>query len=152
MNHKIYVQTDPAYEHATPFLERAARVALTHVEAEHGELSLVLVSEERMRTYNQQFAHQDAPTDVLAFVDGTIDPESDLIYFGDVIICYPIADLQASQQGHSVSAELTLLAVHGVLHLMGYDHDAQEKRQVMWAAQDAILEKLGCEIGSPEER
>ena len=152
MNHKIYVHSDPAYAHANPFLERAARAALIHVEAAPGELSLVLVSEARMREYNLQFANQDAPTDVLAFVDGTIDPESDLIYYGDVIICYPIADLQASQQGHSLSAELTLLAVHGVLHLMGYDHDAQEERQLMWAAQDAILEKLDCETGSPEER
>jgi probable rRNA maturation factor len=152
MNHKIYVHTDPEYSHADSWLERAARATLTHIEAGSGELSLILVGEMRMREYNQQFANRDVPTDVLAFVDGTIDPESEMTYYGDVIICHPLADLQASQQGHSLSAELTLLAIHGVLHLLGYDHDLPTTRQRMWSVQDAILEKLGCEISSPEER
>ncbi|HEY69569.1 MAG TPA: rRNA maturation RNase YbeY [Anaerolineae bacterium] len=146
------MHTEPAYAHADSWLERAARATLTHVEAGPGELSLILVGEARMQEYNQQFANQDAPTDVLAFVDGTIDPESEMTYYGDVIICHPIADRQASQQGHSLSAEITLLAIHGVLHLLGYDHDAPETRQRMWSAQDAILEILGYGISSPEER
>jgi probable rRNA maturation factor len=151
MNHKVYVHTEPEFPDADTWLERAARAALDHVNAGPGELSLILVGEARMREYNQQFAKQDAPTDVLSFVDGTIDPESEMTYYGDVIICHPIADLQASQQGHALSEELTLLAIHGVLHLLGYDHDEPETHQRMWLVQDAILEKLGCEISSPEE-
>ena len=150
MNHKIYVHTQPEYTHVDSWLESAAQAALSHVEAEPGELSLILVGEARMREYNLQFADQDAPTDVLAFVDGTIDPESDLRYYGDVIICHSIADLQASQQGHSLSEELALLAIHGVLHLLGFDHDSPETRRKMWLVQDAVLEKLGCAISSPE--
>ncbi len=150
MSYKVVIHADTDYAHAADTLEIACRAALTHEAAAPGELSIVLVGEERMRQFNLQFADIDAPTDVLAFCDGSIDPDSKTTYHGDLIICYPIAELQASRGGHSISAELSLLAVHGVLHLLGYDHDAQESQAAMWSVQSAILKKLGCEITSPE--
>jgi probable rRNA maturation factor len=150
MSHKIVIHANTDYSHAAGILEIASRATLAHEGAAPGELSVVLVGEEQMHQFNLQFADIDAPTDVLAFRDGSIDPDSKTTYHGDVIICYPIADLQASRGGHSISAELSLLTIHGVLHLLGYDHDAQESQAAMWSVQSAILKDLGCEITSPE--
>ena len=119
MNYKIVIHTDTDFAHAARTLEIASHAALLHEGAAPGELSIVLVDEERMRQFNMQFADIDAPADVLAFCDGTIDPDSQTTYHGDLIICYPIAELQASRGGHSILAELSLLAIHGVLHLLG---------------------------------
>ena len=63
-------------------------------------------------------------------------------YLGDVIISYPRAVSQAQEHGHSTEQQLDLLVVHGMLHLMGYDHADEEERAAMWARQDAILSNL----------
>jgi probable rRNA maturation factor len=59
------------------------------------------------------------------------------------------AEAQAESGGHTVTAELQLLTVHGVLHLLGYDHYEQDEKKVMWAAQQAILDSLGVEVTIP---
>ncbi len=150
MSYKIVIHANTDYAHAAELLEIASSATLTHEGAAPGALSVVLVGEEQMHQFNLQFADIDAPTDVLAFSDGSIDPDSKTTCHGDVIICYPIAELQASRGGHSISAELSLLTIHGVLHLLGYDHDTQESQAAMWSGQSAILKDLGCEITAPE--
>jgi probable rRNA maturation factor len=64
-------------------------------------------------------------------------------HLGDVVIAYPYAERQAQQFGNSAAAELRLLAVHGTLHLLGYDHASPEEEEEMWAVQEAILAPLG---------
>jgi len=150
MRHKVIVHTSTDYAHAADALDAATRSTLAHEGAAPGELSIVLVDEESMRQFNLQYAEVDAATDVLAFADGSLDPDSGMTHHGDVIICYPIAEHQASLGGHSLSAELNLLAIHGALHLLGYDHDAEESQTAMWAVQDAILKELGCQLTSSE--
>jgi len=149
MSYKVYVHADAEYAQSAKTLEDASRAALNHQAAAPGELSIVLVGEERMRQFNLQFAHTDAPTDVLAFCDGSIDPDSNTTYHGDLIICYPIAELQASVGKHSLADELSLLTIHGVLHLLGHDHQAKVEKAAMWSVQSAILKDLGCKITSP---
>jgi probable rRNA maturation factor len=89
----------------------------------------------------------DAPTDVLSFSaqeDGgpfVAAPEAGG-YLGDVILSYPRAVEQARERGHSTEQELDLLIVHGILHLLGYDHASEGEKAVMWAQQEAILESL----------
>jgi probable rRNA maturation factor len=89
----------------------------------------------------------DAPTDVLAFPNETRGPFVSAPgyprYLGDVIISFPRAASQATEVGHPTEAELQLLAVHGVLHLLGYDDEAKEERAQMWKAQSEILRILG---------
>jgi probable rRNA maturation factor len=151
MSYKIFIHSDEEFAHATDVLETACRVTLAHEDAVPGDLSIVLVGEDRMRQFNLQFADADRPTDVLAFTDGSVDPDSDTTYHGDIIICAPMAAMQAARSGNSLSDELSLLAVHGVLHLLGYDHDTEETRAAMWDVQTAILQQLGCSISLPEE-
>jgi probable rRNA maturation factor len=151
MSHKIFVHADGEFASVAEALETACLTALRHENAAPGEISIVLVGEDRMRHFNLQFADMDKPTDVLAFTDGSVDPDSNTTYHGDIIICFPIAEMQASISGTSISDELCLLAVHGVLHLLGYDHSTEEKKSEMWKTQSVILQQLGCTITFPEE-
>jgi probable rRNA maturation factor len=151
MNYKVFIHTDEEFTLVVDTLEAACLAALTHQNAPPGEISIVLVGEDRMRQFNLQFRDTDKPTDVLAFSDGSVDPDSKTTYHGDIIICIPIAKKQASVSGNSISDELSLLAVHGVLHLLGYEHDTQDSKSAMWAEQSAILQKLGCSVSFPED-
>ena len=127
-------------------LRAAARVVLHH-ESRTGELAVVLTDDEGIRSLNRDFLDVDAPTDVLAFPtqggDGPfVAAPGTGSYLGDVIISYPRAEAQAREQGHATAQELDLLIVHGVLHLLGYDHATAEERAAMWACQEAALDSL----------
>jgi probable rRNA maturation factor len=110
-------------------------------------LSIVITDDDEIRSLNRQFRHVDAPTDVLAFAD---DPTEQAFvtapdeppYLGDVIVSYPRARVQSATQRHSAAAELRLLIVHGVLHLLGYDHATKAEQAQMWARQESILSTL----------
>jgi len=125
-------------------LERAAAATLTHEHlSPDTDLSIVVEGDEKLHELNNQFLGIDRPTDVLSFPSDEVDPETGRGYLGDIIISYPRAAAQAQAAGHSVEAELQLLATHGTLHLLGYDHADPEEKQHMWAAQKEILDSLG---------
>jgi probable rRNA maturation factor len=132
-------------------LEDAAQQVLRRVAPGRDvDLSLVLADDEQMRQLNRQFLDIDAPTDVLAFPSSEVDPDSQVEYLGDVIISYPRALAQSEEGGHTVEDELCLLVVHGVLHLLGYDHSNEQEKTAMWAQQAQILAQLGRSISSPD--
>jgi probable rRNA maturation factor len=124
-------------------LAAVARAALQQEGAE-GEVTLVITDDEGIQELNRDFLGKDAPTDVLAFSareDGgpfLTAPDAGG-YLGDVIVSYPRAVAQAEDQGHPVERELDLLIVHGLLHLLGYDHAGEEEKALMWSRQEAIL-------------
>lgn len=113
------------------------------------DLSLVLTDENQVRTLNAQYMDVDAPTDVLSFSGGETDPDTQAYYLGDVVISYAQALLQAQTGGHKLIDELQLLVVHGVLHLLGYDHAEDAEKARMWARQAEILSYLGCAVTMP---
>jgi probable rRNA maturation factor len=115
--------------------------ALRHENAPDGELTVVLADADRARALNRQFAGEEHATDVLSFPDWTNGDEG-LRYFGDVVIAVPVAEAQANAAGHDLSDEMALLAVHGVLHLLGHDHAGRAERAKMEAAQREILAAL----------
>jgi probable rRNA maturation factor len=122
-------------------LKRAAETTLAQVlGAEPASLTLVITGEDHIRQLNAKFLGFDEPTDVLSF------PAD---YFGDVVISHPQACAQARAGEHSLEAELQLLAVHGVLHLLGYDHAELDEKQAMWEVQSLILGQLGSAVSSP---
>jgi probable rRNA maturation factor len=88
---------------------------------------------------------------VLSFPAGETDPDTGEYYLGDVVISFPRAQAQAQERGHSTAEELDLLVVHGVLHLLGYDHADVEERDRMWAVQQQVLNQLGREIKLADE-
>ena len=147
---EIGVQITPAFAD-TAFADivpaerlRAVAEAALRREGVQGQATLVITGDEDIRRLNRNFLGQDVPTDVLAFSAQeeagafVAAPEAGS-YLGDVIVSYPRALAQAGEVGHSVEQELELLIVHGILHLLGYDHADEDEKAAMWARQDAIL-------------
>jgi probable rRNA maturation factor len=87
------------------------------------EITLAFVGERAIRTLNRKFMKKDRPTDVLSFPLGEKGADGKF-YLGDIVIAVPVAFRQSRARGHSLDRELRLLAIHGFLHLLGYDHSA----------------------------
>jgi len=128
---------------AAELAERAARAALDLSGAPDADLTLVLTGDERLRTLNHEFLGIDAPTDVLSFPADELDPETGRRYLGDVIISTARAAQQAGVGGHPLEAEIQLLVIHGVLHLLGHDHASATEKARMWAVQAEALKHIG---------
>lgn len=108
----------------------------------HGDVTVVLGSDTEARELNLRYRGIDAPTDVLSFPIREEFPDG--FYCGDIFICIPLAREQAREAGHSVSRELQLLLVHGLLHLAGFDHenDIGEMEQLQQEIMDSLLPVL----------
>jgi probable rRNA maturation factor len=117
----------------------AARAALAHQRAPRGGLTVVLQDESGMKRLHGAFAGDHGLTDVLSFPDGSLDPDTRSRYFGDVVVCVPVARRQAKRARHPLEDEVRLLTVHGVLHLLGFDHVTRSDRSRMWSIQEAVL-------------
>jgi probable rRNA maturation factor len=123
---------------------------LQHGGAPDAEVTLVIANDDLLHQLNRDYRGIDAPTDVLSFgaqdetggEDVFVTAPEALNYLGDVIISFPTAERQAAAVGHSVADELSLLTVHGVLHLLGYDHASPEEEADMWARQAQVLASL----------
>ena len=121
------------------------------INSEIADMSLSFVSKEEIREINRDYRGKDTPTDVISFaLNDEMEDEIDIVgledeinSLGDVIICVDIAKEQAEEYNHSFDREIGFLAVHGFLHLLGYDHMTEEDEKEMFAKQDAILEKFG---------
>lgn len=124
-------------------LERAAKAALLQQSAPDADLTLVLTGDVQIQALDRDFLGKDAPTDVLSFPASETDPETGRHYLGDIIISVPRAEAQSIAAGHSLEAELSLLVIHGVLHLLGHNHAGAEEKKRMWAAQSEVLTRLG---------
>lgn len=125
---------------------RAAVMAALRQDPPEGpiELSLVITGDEQIRALNRTYRGIDAPTDVLSFATDEgffVEPDAPL-YLGDILISYPRATEQATEYGHSTQAEVDLLVIHGVLHLLGYDHATEEEERQMWELQERALQEL----------
>ena len=129
---------------AHEIFEKASLAAIKEGPARgEADLTVVITDNKTLRKLNKQFREIDGETDVLSFSSDETDPDSGNKYLGDVIISYPQALDQAVQAGHPVENELQLLTVHGVLHLIGFDHNDIDEKARMWEAQEAALIKLG---------
>jgi len=131
----------------------ARRIAQTVLRAEGVappyEVSLVFTDSETVKQLNRDYRGVDEPTDVLAFYmlpqkevdDSFALPPDGVTRLGEVIISYPQAVEQAREQGHSTEKELALLIIHGILHLLGYDHEEPEGESKMRGRERELLEK-----------
>ena len=125
----------------------AARYALDQMGVNPlAELSILLVDVDYMAELNHRWMDGDGPTDVLAFpmdessVDhGPGEPGGEPALLGDIVLCPEVAAKQAAGAGHSAAEELHLLTVHGVLHILGYDHAEPEEEREMFGLQARLL-------------
>jgi probable rRNA maturation factor len=132
----------PASRGLGPWLSRTAPASA------RGQVTIAIVSDRRMRALNRMFRGKDVATDVLSFPTEGGDPAAAILQaargetpsLGDIVIAAGVASRQAREHGHAVGTELRVLALHGLLHLVGYDHDADEGRM---ARAEARLRKKG---------
>ena len=124
------------------FVDAAQKALHFSNRDQNAELTLVLTDDAQLHELNRQYREVDAPTDVLSFPAGETDLDTGNLYLGDILISIPRALAQAQAEGQPIEAELRLLVVHGVLHLLGFDHSNEQEKAAMWAAQTEILAHL----------
>lgn len=113
------------------------------------EVSLTFVDNEEIKRLNCEYRDKDAVTDVLSFPlgeDGEYDvnPDTDCIMLGDIVISLERAEEQAAEYGHSFEREVAFLATHSMFHLLGYDHEnSAEEDKLMQDKQKLVLDRLG---------
>jgi probable rRNA maturation factor len=122
-------------------VEADALAALMARDLAQAELSLVLTDDATIQQLNRDYRGIDSPTDVLSFAQQEAEGPAGSI-LGDLIISLPTARRQARERGHSLAVEVRMLMVHGLLHLLGYDHETEEQRTEMAAAEQALLAAL----------
>lgn len=107
---------------------------------EECELNLVLVDEAEMTDLHVKWMGEPGPTDVLSFPMDEVRPGSkEIAILGDIVLCPSIAQAQATSAGHAFEHELAILSVHGLLHIVGYDHATQVDEREMFALQESLV-------------
>jgi probable rRNA maturation factor len=146
MTIELQVQRATASEQlpADSQFQRWVRAALA--ECADAVLTIRIVDREESRQLNARYRGQDKATNVLSF-PADLPAEIDLPLLGDIVICAPLVAAEADAQGKSVEAHWAHLTIHGVLHLLGHDHQQPEEAKAMESLEVSLLESLG--IGSP---
>ncbi len=170
MNHEVYIEAgymDEAVEVPPAVVEQIRRSVLAALEEEGVDVpcmvAVIVTDDEVIQETNLANRGVDSSTDVLSFPMFPMkpgekpradwaDPGADQVYLGDMMISLERANAQAEEYGHSPEREVCYLAVHSVLHLLGYDHlDEGPMKAQMRAREEAILGKLGITRGEPDE-
>ena len=132
------------------WLRKVAMAALKNEGADKkAELSLIVTGQKRVRDLNKAYLGEDRPTDVLSFPMLTEPEKGPFVtapdgkkHLGEVLISYPQVVIQAEEHGHAAEREMAVLIIHGVLHLLGYDHAGAAEGRKMRAREAAILASL----------
>jgi probable rRNA maturation factor len=149
MTGDIVVQNEASFPIDESRLREAVGIVINQQGAPaDASLTIVLTDDAEVRAFNRQYRGIDAPTDILSFPAEALPPglDDESRYLGDLVVAYPYAMAQAEDEGHPLMDSLSLLVIHGTLHLFGYDHDTSANRAVMWAAQDRALTAMNISL------
>lgn len=140
MNFEIF--DEYGYDKDSSYLNRVIKKALEMENACDAIFSIIFVDEERIQNLNCKYRGIDKITDVIsfAFLDNQNFQNEEVNCLGEIYICIPRMKEQAKSYGHSETRELSFLTVHGILHLLGYDHMKKEDEEVMFTRQELILD------------
>jgi probable rRNA maturation factor len=105
------------------------------------EISLTFVNPQEMEELHIKWMDEPGPTDVLSFPMDVPSSKEEVVTLGDIVIAPAVAAAQASAAGHSVEDEIYILATHGLLHILGYDHADPDEEKVMFALQEKIVKE-----------
>jgi probable rRNA maturation factor len=130
---------DSAWTAAQPDAEALAIAAATAALDRPGEIAVLLSDDATLRDLNNRFRGKDKPTNVLSFPA----PSNPQGHLGDIALAYGVCAAEAAEQGKSLSAHLQHLVAHGVLHLVGFDHETEAEAEAMEAQERVILAGLG---------
>lgn len=126
-------------------VKRVIDIAIKHQKLDNLEFNIIIVDNEYIHELNRNYRGIDRPTDVITFAleDNRDFVELDHRVLGDIYISIDKAIEQAKEYGHGLKREICFLAVHGFLHLLGYDHMKKEDEEVMFSLQEVILNEAG---------
>ena len=142
----ILIQIEPAnpkYDQQLLRIKNDLKKALLYLEISGSELSVSIVNNESIQNLNLKYRNIDSPTDVLSFEQNEVFENRRIL--GDIIISTEKVEEQASEKDRAFYDELQLLLIHGLLHLLGYDHDTKEKEVKMFQLQDEIIQHVNKE-------
>lgn len=145
MNHyEIFNETDKNLEEETNKIKELLEFTLKREKLENVEFNVIFVDRKTIHEINKTYRNIDRVTDVISFAledNQTIELDHRLL--GDIYICIEKAEEQAKEYGHSFLRELSFLTIHGLLHLLGYDHMEKEEEKIMFEKQEDILNEFG---------
>lgn len=129
------------YESDYSYLDGVIKRTLKQEKVKNAIFSIIFVDEKEIQKINKEYRNIDKITDVIsfAFEDNANIVYNDFRVLGDIYICIPRMLEQAKEYGHSEKRELAFLTVHGLLHLLGYDHQTKEEEKEMFALQELVL-------------
>jgi len=127
------------------YLKKVIKRTLKHERIKNACFSIIFVDSKEIQKINKEYRNIDKVTDVISFA---FEDNKDLVYnnirvLGDIYICIPRMIEQAESYGHSIKRELSFLTVHGLLHLLGYDHMKKDDEEIMFRLQELILNETG---------
>ena len=128
-------------------LKKIVEYTLKYQKVENSILNVIIVNEDKIRELNKNYRNKDSVTDVISFAleDDDTFIKTDIRVLGDIYICFKRAMEQAVNYNHSLKRELSFLTVHGILHLLGYDHMNEKDEKVMFGLQERILSEYGIQ-------
>ena len=143
-NFEIFNETDEKISELKE-LKGLLNYALDYLKLEHVEFNVIIIDNERIHEMNKKYRGVDRPTDVITFA---LEDHPDIVYedvrlLGDIYISIEKAHEQALEYGHSLKREISFLTIHGLLHLLGYDHMNEKDEKVMFDLQEKILDSYG---------
>ena len=156
--HRITIVNETEENSFNEAIESAVKAALDYEEVEQGcDVCIIVTDDENIRELNREHREIDRATDVLSFpmldlrpgekIEVSpleLDEETGTVMLGDIVISEERAKAQAEEYGHSVLREVSFLTVHGILHLLGYDHElSEEDEKLHFGRQEEILESMG---------
>lgn len=142
---KFEIFNETAEKIDTKEIEKLLKYALEYKKLENVEFNIIFVDNETIRNINKKYRNIDRETDVISFA---LEDNEDIKFefgrlLGDIYISIPKMKEQAKEYGHSEQRELSFLIIHGLLHLLGYDHETYEEEEVMFKEQELILDGYG---------
>lgn len=128
-------------------VKKIVEFALKYQKINNAIFNIIIVDEEKIRYLNKNYRNKDSVTDVISFAleDDDTFIKTDVRILGDIYICLKNAKDQSIEYGHSFLREICFLTIHGLLHLLGYDHMEIEEEKIMFDLQERILSEYGIE-------
>lgn len=150
--YEIFNETNYNLEKETKKIYELLAFALKREKLENVEFNIIFVDSDTIHEINKNYRHVDRVTDVISFAledNETITLDHRVL--GDIYICVERAEEQAKEYGHSFLRELAFLSIHGLLHLLGYDHMEKEEEKIMFSKQEDILNEFGIRRDSEQD-